>query len=87
MVNMTIDHNIVLNGNSNDERHGLPAGTVNNRHYNLYLDYHSTGGFKITNNSGIFQWRRNNDTWQPEFDYKREYNLRLFKVCSFSGTK
>jgi parallel beta-helix repeat protein len=50
-VNQTIDHNIVLNGNVNDERHGLPAGTVSNRQYNIYLDYYSTGGFTITNNT------------------------------------
>jgi hypothetical protein len=51
MVNMTIDHNIVLNGVQNDETHGLPAGEVTNRQYNIYLDYYATGGFKITNNT------------------------------------
>jgi parallel beta-helix repeat protein len=48
---MTIDNNIVLNGIQNNETHGLPLDMVSNKQYNIYLDYYSTGGFTITNNT------------------------------------
>ncbi|KAF0236771.1 MAG: parallel beta-helix repeat-containing, partial [Prolixibacteraceae bacterium] len=49
--NMTIDHNIVLNGAVNDDADGLPLGFTNSSLYNIYIDHLSTNGFTITNNT------------------------------------
>lgn len=44
----------MLNGIQNNETHGLPLDIVSNKQYNIYLDYYSTEGFTITNNTAAF---------------------------------
>lgn len=50
-VNQLIDHNIVLNGNTQTELYGMPLNTITYACYNIYLDNNSNGGFTITNNT------------------------------------
>lgn len=47
---MLVDHNIVLNGLTNDEADGFPLGQNTTANYNIYFDYQSFGGHTVSNN-------------------------------------
>lgn len=50
IVNMFIDHNVVLNGLLNNEADGFPTGSPSSASYNIYFDYESSGGHTVSNN-------------------------------------
>jgi hypothetical protein len=50
-TNILIGNNIVLNGIINTDAVGMPAGNTHGSQYNIYLDYYSTGGIIIKNNT------------------------------------
>jgi parallel beta-helix repeat protein len=49
--NLTIDHNIVFNGVTNNEADGLPSGLIIRALRNIFIDYGSKNGIKVTNNT------------------------------------
>lgn len=50
-TNIFIGNNIVLNGIINTDAVGIPIGNTHGSQYNIYLDYYSTGGINVTNNT------------------------------------
>jgi parallel beta-helix repeat protein len=48
---MTIDNNICLNGTESNDKYGQPLNTVVNAAYNIYIDYSSSGGITISDNT------------------------------------